>query len=761
MKRKINNSGRQVRSQEEIAARREARRKYYEEMDAFERDLPDFIFADSQADTEEYYFDEEDEERTGGEAFSEEKEDTPAVGVPEEEKTVEDITGYSGENIKTDAVESDRSVSSEKENGTDADGKETAETDAGTLDEKRQKYDYIMLEDGQERTKKSSPSKKSGSTGKKRKASSAGTSGNKKGTAGVKKGSVGSKKGAAGVKKGSTGAKKGFAVLPGKKKRKKRRRRRKNLRPFILAASLAVVFLGGGLFGMHALGIIGGKEIYEVYVNETLVGKVLSTEEGRDTYLQVRREVVSQSEAMVLMEADCDIRRVETIIKVPSDTQELQENMKQALEENIVGTLDKAYTVKINDYIVNLKDKTEVVDLLEAVKSPYDQENEYSVQLVADTSKELTMLTTQVVKTEESADIAGVAVNEEDGREEQAGENGEVPEGEESDTPPEDGEESEENQEQEDPSGEEALPEATGENDGLKEVSFVESIEIAESYVTADSITPLDQAVSDITKEKEENKIYEVTSGDCLSIVAEKNDMTVAKLLELNEDLQEDTVIQIGDEIVVTTPEPELSVITQEEISYEEDYEEDVQYVDNDSWYTTKEVVQQEASTGHRKVTALVTYRNGKETGREIIAQTIVTPAVPKIIERGTQTPPTYIKPISGGRYSSGYGKRWGRMHKGVDWACSVGTAVKASCGGTVVSAGWSNGYGYCITLRHPDGRQTRYAHLSKILVRSGQKVKQGDKIALSGNTGRSTGPHLHFEILINGSQVNPLKYLN
>ena len=65
------------------------------------------------------------------------------------------------------------------------------------------------------------------------------------------------------------------------------------------------------------------------------------------------------------------------------------------------------------------------------------------------------------------------------------------------------------------------------------------------------------------------------------------------------------------------------------------------------------------------------------------------------------------------------------------------------------------------VYINHEDGRQTRYGHLSKVLVTAGQKVSQGDKIALSGNTGVSTGPHLHFEILINGKQVNPLNYLN
>ena len=162
-----------------------------------------------------------------------------------------------------------------------------------------------------------------------------------------------------------------------------------------------------------------------------------------------------------------------------------------------------------------------------------------------------------------------------------------------------------------------------------------------------------------------------------------------------------------------------------------------------------------------------ITYENDKEIGREIVKEEVLVEAVPKIVERGTKIPPTYIKPLSGGRLSSGFGGRKAPTkgastnHKGIDWATPIGTAIYASSGGTVTKAGWGSGYGYVIYIKHPDGRETRYGHLSKVLVSPGQSVKQGQKIALSGNTGRSTGPHLHFEIRINGVAVNPLKYLN
>ena len=278
----------------------------------------------------------------------------------------------------------------------------------------------------------------------------------------------------------------------------------------------------------------------------------------------------------------------------------------------------------------------------------------------------------------------------------------------------------------------------------------------------------MEDAIREVTQDEEKSDVYEVVSGDTLSEIAIKTNIPMDKLIEMNDSLEdENSMIRPGDELVITVPRPKLAVVHQEQMYYEEDYEAEVIYIDNDDWYTTETKTLQEPSAGHRKVVAVVTFENDKKVSEEIIKEEVTYEAVPKIVERGTKIPPTYIKPISGGRLSSGFGKRTApkrgasTYHKGVDWATPTGTPVYASCGGTVTKAGWGSGYGYVVYITHPDGRQTRYAHLSKVLVSAGQTVSQGQKIALSGNTGVSTGPHLHFEILINGSQVNPLNYLN
>lgn len=112
------------------------------------------------------------------------------------------------------------------------------------------------------------------------------------------------------------------------------------------------------------------------------------------------------------------------------------------------------------------------------------------------------------------------------------------------------------------------------------------------------------------------------------------------------------------------------------------------------------------------------------------------------------------------GRISSSYGPRWGRMHHGVDIAVNTGTQVKAAARGRVSFAGWGGDYGYLVVIDHGSGVETRYAHNSKLLVSAGQYVNRGQVIALSGNTGNSTGPHVHFEIRYRGNSVNPVQYL-
>ena len=111
-------------------------------------------------------------------------------------------------------------------------------------------------------------------------------------------------------------------------------------------------------------------------------------------------------------------------------------------------------------------------------------------------------------------------------------------------------------------------------------------------------------------------------------------------------------------------------------------------------------------------------------------------------------------------RFTSGFGSRWGRMHEGVDFAAPVGTPIYATADGVVTEAGWSSGYGRMIEIRHEFGLSTLYGHLNAIRVDVGQRVSRGDRIGDMGNSGRSTGPHLHYEIRVGGDAVNPMVYI-
>lgn len=490
-----------------------------------------------------------------------------------------------------------------------------------------------------------------------------------------------------------------------------------------------------------------GNNMFDIKINGMEVGTVDDINKLQDTIQQIRGKIAFESDELIFIDINVETQGKEVLVGKIDSEETISDKIEEALRSNIKETLQRSYTVKVNEYTVNLASTEEVEDLLQASIDKYATEDKFTVELAQDSDREFNVLTTHVLEKKDSDETA--VAYEVDHRGMRQGGIAQTL----SDMF-------------------EAI-EPAREKDwddfeyGLLSIGFAEEVEVVESYIAESEITPLDVAIEEVTKDQEKNTVYEVVSGDTLLGISLSTNIPLDRLIELNENIKdENSIIRVGDELIITIPEPELSIVREEEAYYEEEYEAEVIYIDNDDWYTTQTKTLQEPSAGFRKVVAKVQYRNDKEVSREIVKEEVVMEAVAKIVERGTKIPPTYIKPLSGGRLSSGFGRRKSptkgasSYHRGVDWATPTGTAVFASCGGTVTKAGWGGGYGYVVYITHADGRQTRYAHLSKVLVKSGQYVNQGDRIALSGNTGISSGPHVHFEILINGSQVNPLKYL-
>lgn len=484
-----------------------------------------------------------------------------------------------------------------------------------------------------------------------------------------------------------------------------------------------------------------GDNFFHVQVNGQEVGVIGDREELEELLIQARRNVASASNDLVFMETKLDVTGEEVLWGQIDDWETVLENMEAALRGSIRETMHRSYTMKVNEYIVNLGSVEEVNQLLQAAVDKYDSEDKFRVELIYDNNREFNVLTTNVLDITRAMEVSANPINE--GGIQSFIDNIGAPV-----------------QQDEEKDFEDY-------DLGILEMDFSEEVEIVESYLPVSQLTMLSEAIDQVTKEQEVPSEYEVVSGDTLSEIAIKVNIPMDDIVAMNDSLESiNSTLQIGQKLVIMVPEPEVSVTRTEEQYYEEIYDADVIYIDNNDWYTTKTVVHQQPSAGFRKVIVDVCYVNDKEVSREILKEEIVQEAVPKIVERGTRIPPTYIRPISGGRKSSGFGRRntgikgASTYHKGIDWATPTGTPVYASCGGTVSRAGWGSGYGYVVYIDHEDGRQTRYGHLSKVLVSVGQTVKQGERIALSGNTGITSGPHLHFEILINGSQVNPEKYL-
>ncbi len=306
-------------------------------------------------------------------------------------------------------------------------------------------------------------------------------------------------------------------------------------------------------------------------------------------------------------------------------------------------------------------------------------------------------------------------------------------------------------------------------NENTVVAEFTVPVGLTCEYVARDQLTDdLAEVEALLTSNTREAVVYTVVKGDTYSGIASRYDMTVDELLAINPQASLNRLM-VGDELTVSASVPYLGVRTVDKVRYEEAIPAPVEYVDDDTMYQGDSKTLEAGADGSQMVDARVTYLNGMEQQRDITAVQQLTAPVTKVVAQGTKERPKtmakgyFIWPVRG-TITSRYGGRslFGtyNFHGGLDIAVPYGTSIKAADGGKVITAGWHNSYGNYIVIDHENGKQTYYAHNSKLLVSVGDRVYQGQVIAKAGSTGNSTGSHCHFEVRVNGQRQNPRNYL-
>ena len=300
---------------------------------------------------------------------------------------------------------------------------------------------------------------------------------------------------------------------------------------------------------------------------------------------------------------------------------------------------------------------------------------------------------------------------------------------------------------------------------------FEESVEIRQEYVESSRVMNLGHIARIMNETKAGEVTYTVKSGDAPSTIAEDAGLSLSELQNMNRGYDW-SVLHVGDVLTISNAVPYLTVVNVERQNYVQDVPYGVEYIDDDSMYQGDYKVLSPGQFGKADITANVTYVNGVESGRQIVANVILIDPVTEQQARGTIPRPSWFPTGSfrwpcNGILTSRFGHRNTGIpgattnHQGIDIANSSGTPIYAADGGTVVTAGWGgSSWGYLVTIDHGNGYMTYYGHNSKVIVRAGDHVYKGQQISLMGSTGVSSGPHCHFGVKLNGTFVNPLNYL-
>lgn len=299
---------------------------------------------------------------------------------------------------------------------------------------------------------------------------------------------------------------------------------------------------------------------------------------------------------------------------------------------------------------------------------------------------------------------------------------------------------------------------------------FVENVEIKQEYVDASLVMNLGNIAEILNATKAGEVTYTVEAGDSYYYIAELYGMSVDDLLDMNPGY-DPKLLRVGDVLTISNAVPYLTIVNVERQNYVQDVPYQVEYQDDNTMYQGDYKVLSAGTFGKADVTANVTYINGEETARQVVASVTLSDPVTETQARGTIPRPTWFPTGSfrwpcNGTITSYFGYRntgirgASTYHQGLDIANGYGTAIYAADGGTVTYSGWRGGYGYLVIIDHGNGYQTYYGHNSSLVVSAGEHVYKGQQIARMGSTGVSSGNHCHFGILINGTFVNPLNYL-
>lgn len=315
----------------------------------------------------------------------------------------------------------------------------------------------------------------------------------------------------------------------------------------------------------------------------------------------------------------------------------------------------------------------------------------------------------------------------------------------------------------------------TGE--GEERAEFIQDVEIVDGLYPVSSLLSVAEMSEKLNAETITAAYYTVEKGDTLGRIAGKNNMTLNELKEMNPQAEE--LIHIGDQFLVQRPQSYLQVKVIKTLRYSEDIAFPIEKKTDDSKYTTYEKITTKGQKGSQDVVAEVVYVNGAEESRTILSTNVTKEPVTQVMVVGTkkQLAASGNAVVQGdGVYTGSFAwplpvctnvhQKYHNGHRA--WDISSGPVavfnqkVVAADGGTVVQVenGYNGGYGKTVVIRHANGLETLYAHLNSIDVVVGQKVSRGQTIGRAGNSGRSFGPHLHFEVRKNGVKVNPIDYL-